>query len=144
MEQMLERNVLQDKVELLGSVRHEEVRDVMVRGDIFTSHHYVSDLLVSDRTQKFDFILKHIAFQHLFQVDCDDPITIVVISRLFYNKGTDLLIASIPRILASNPTRMEINVTSHHYVSDLLVSDRTQKFDFILKHIAFGTQCASG
>jgi phosphatidylinositol glycan class A protein len=31
-----------------------------------------------------------------------DPITIVVISRLFYNKGTDLLIAAIPRILASH------------------------------------------
>ncbi|RMZ75197.1 hypothetical protein DV738_g5593, partial [Chaetothyriales sp. CBS 135597] len=33
----------------------------------------------------------------------DDPIVIVVISRLFYNKGTDLLIAAIPRILAANP-----------------------------------------
>ncbi|PGH21435.1 hypothetical protein AJ80_03226 [Polytolypa hystricis UAMH7299] len=33
----------------------------------------------------------------------DDTITIVVISRLFYNKGTDLLIAAIPRILASHP-----------------------------------------
>ncbi|OCL12882.1 glycosyltransferase family 4 protein [Glonium stellatum] len=32
-----------------------------------------------------------------------DTITIVVISRLFYNKGTDLLIAAIPRILASHP-----------------------------------------
>lgn len=33
-----------------------------------------------------------------------DPITIVVISRLFYNKGTDLLTAIIPRICASHPT----------------------------------------
>lgn len=33
----------------------------------------------------------------------NDTITIVVISRLFYNKGTDLLIAAIPRILASHP-----------------------------------------
>ena len=33
----------------------------------------------------------------------DDMVTIVVISRLFYNKGTDLLIAAIPRILASHP-----------------------------------------
>ena len=33
----------------------------------------------------------------------DDTITIVVISRLFYNKGTDLLIAAIPRILATHP-----------------------------------------
>lgn len=33
----------------------------------------------------------------------NDTITIVVISRLFYNKGTDLLIAALPRILASNP-----------------------------------------
>ncbi|KAL9051134.1 MAG: hypothetical protein Q9162_006206 [Coniocarpon cinnabarinum] len=33
----------------------------------------------------------------------DDTITIVVISRLFYNKGTDLLIAAIPQILASHP-----------------------------------------
>lgn len=33
----------------------------------------------------------------------EDTITIVVISRLFYNKGTDLLIAAIPRILASDP-----------------------------------------
>ncbi|KAF2787685.1 glycosyltransferase family 4 protein [Melanomma pulvis-pyrius CBS 109.77] len=32
-----------------------------------------------------------------------DTITIVVISRLFYNKGTDLLIAAIPRILATHP-----------------------------------------
>ncbi|CCC13992.1 unnamed protein product [Sordaria macrospora k-hell] len=32
-----------------------------------------------------------------------DPITIVVISRLFYNKGTDLLTAAIPRILAAHP-----------------------------------------
>ncbi|KAF7589221.1 hypothetical protein BBP40_004563 [Aspergillus hancockii] len=35
LEQMLERNVLQDKVEMLGPVRHEEVRDVMVRGHIY-------------------------------------------------------------------------------------------------------------
>ena len=33
----------------------------------------------------------------------DKTITIVVVSRLFYNKGTDLLIAAIPRILASHP-----------------------------------------
>jgi phosphatidylinositol glycan class A protein len=33
----------------------------------------------------------------------DEIITVVVISRLYYNKGTDLLVASIPRILASNP-----------------------------------------
>ena len=32
-----------------------------------------------------------------------DTITIVVISRLFYNKGTDLLVAAIPRILAAHP-----------------------------------------
>ncbi|KIH90081.1 phosphatidylinositol N-acetylglucosaminyltransferase GPI3 subunit [Sporothrix brasiliensis 5110] len=32
-----------------------------------------------------------------------DPITIVVISRLFYNKGTDLLVAAIPRILENHP-----------------------------------------
>lgn len=35
LEQMLERKVLQDKVELLGPIRHEEVRDVMVRGHIY-------------------------------------------------------------------------------------------------------------
>lgn len=35
LEQMLERRVLQDKVELLGPIRHEEVRDVMVRGHIY-------------------------------------------------------------------------------------------------------------
>ena len=35
LEQMLERRMLQDKVELLGPVRHEEVRDVMVRGHIY-------------------------------------------------------------------------------------------------------------
>ncbi|PLB44546.1 UDP-Glycosyltransferase/glycogen phosphorylase [Aspergillus steynii IBT 23096] len=35
LEQMLERNVLQDKVEMLGPVRHEDVRDVMVRGHIY-------------------------------------------------------------------------------------------------------------
>ncbi|KAH9205324.1 hypothetical protein DL95DRAFT_439184 [Leptodontidium sp. 2 PMI_412] len=33
-----------------------------------------------------------------------DTITIVVISRLFYNKGTDLLVAAIPRILDSHPS----------------------------------------
>jgi phosphatidylinositol N-acetylglucosaminyltransferase subunit A len=35
LEQMVERNVLQDRVEMLGAIRHEEVRDVMVRGHIF-------------------------------------------------------------------------------------------------------------
>lgn len=35
LEQMLERRVLQDRVEMLGAVRHEEVRDVMVRGHIY-------------------------------------------------------------------------------------------------------------
>ncbi|KAI6245537.1 Phosphatidylinositol N-acetylglucosaminyltransferase gpi3 subunit [Erysiphe necator] len=35
LEQMLERNVLQDRVEILGPIRHEEVRDVMVRGHIY-------------------------------------------------------------------------------------------------------------
>ncbi|KAI9809147.1 MAG: hypothetical protein M1825_002437 [Sarcosagium campestre] len=35
LEQMLERRVLQDKVEMMGSVRHEEVRDIMTRGHIF-------------------------------------------------------------------------------------------------------------
>ncbi|KAL9007792.1 MAG: hypothetical protein Q9173_007012 [Seirophora scorigena] len=35
LEQMLERHLLQDKVELLGPVRHEEVRSVMVRGHIY-------------------------------------------------------------------------------------------------------------
>ncbi|KAK2071330.1 hypothetical protein P8C59_005763 [Phyllachora maydis] len=33
----------------------------------------------------------------------DDPLTIVVVSRLFYNKGTDLLTAAIPRILEKDP-----------------------------------------
>ncbi|KAI1495503.1 phosphatidylinositol N-acetylglucosaminyltransferase gpi3 subunit [Biscogniauxia marginata] len=35
LEQMIEQNVLQDKVEMLGPVRHENVRDVMVRGHIY-------------------------------------------------------------------------------------------------------------
>ncbi|KAG9241554.1 glycosyltransferase family 4 protein [Calycina marina] len=35
LEQMLERNVLQDRVAMLGPIRHEEVRDVMVRGHIY-------------------------------------------------------------------------------------------------------------
>lgn len=35
LEQMLERNVLHDRVEMLGPVRHDEVRDVMVRGHIY-------------------------------------------------------------------------------------------------------------
>lgn len=35
LEQMIEQNVLQDRIELLGSIRHEEVRDVMVRGHIY-------------------------------------------------------------------------------------------------------------
>src|SRR5450432_4375682 len=33
----------------------------------------------------------------------NDIITIVVVSRLFQNKGTDLLTAAIPRILAAHP-----------------------------------------
>ncbi|KAK3110374.1 Phosphatidylinositol N-acetylglucosaminyltransferase GPI3 subunit [Teratosphaeriaceae sp. CCFEE 6253] len=33
-----------------------------------------------------------------------DPITIVVISRLFYNKGTDLLISALPILLRTHPT----------------------------------------
>lgn len=35
LEQMIERNVLQERVTLLGSIRHEEVRDVMVQGHIY-------------------------------------------------------------------------------------------------------------
>lgn len=35
LEQMIEQNVLQDRVEMLGSVRHEQVRDIMVRGHIY-------------------------------------------------------------------------------------------------------------
>ena len=35
LEQMIEQNVLQDKVEMLGPVRHENVRDVMVQGHIY-------------------------------------------------------------------------------------------------------------
>jgi phosphatidylinositol glycan class A protein len=35
LEQMIEKNVLQDRVEMLGPVRHEEVRDIMVRGHIY-------------------------------------------------------------------------------------------------------------
>ena len=35
LEQMLERRVLQDRVEMLGAIRHEEVRDVMIKGQIF-------------------------------------------------------------------------------------------------------------
>lgn len=35
LEQVIERLMLQDRVELLGSIRHEEVRDVMVRGHIY-------------------------------------------------------------------------------------------------------------
>lgn len=41
LEQMLERNVLQDRVEMLGPVRHEEVRDVMVRGQIYLHPRYI-------------------------------------------------------------------------------------------------------
>jgi phosphatidylinositol glycan class A protein len=37
------------------------------------------------------------------RLDPREPITIVVISRLFYNKGTDLLTAAIPRILEEHP-----------------------------------------
>ncbi|KAJ8133369.1 hypothetical protein O1611_g262 [Lasiodiplodia mahajangana] len=33
----------------------------------------------------------------------NDTLTIVVVSRLFYNKGTDLLTAAIPRILENHP-----------------------------------------
>lgn len=35
LEQMIERNVLQDRVLMIGPVRHEEVRNVMVRGHIY-------------------------------------------------------------------------------------------------------------
>lgn len=35
LEQMIETNVLQDRVEMIGPIRHEEVRDVMVRGHIY-------------------------------------------------------------------------------------------------------------
>lgn len=35
LEQMIETNVLQDRVEMLGPIRHEDVRDVMIRGHIY-------------------------------------------------------------------------------------------------------------
>ncbi|CCJ30704.1 unnamed protein product, partial [Pneumocystis jirovecii] len=34
-EQMREKNMLQDRVEMLGSIRHEDVRNIMVRGHIY-------------------------------------------------------------------------------------------------------------
>lgn len=35
LEQMRERHMIQDKVEMLGTVRHDQVRDVMVKGHIY-------------------------------------------------------------------------------------------------------------
>lgn len=35
LQQMIEQNVLQDKVEMLGPVRHENVREIMVKGHIY-------------------------------------------------------------------------------------------------------------
>lgn len=35
LEQMVEKHMLQDRVEMIGPIRHEEVRDVMVRGHIY-------------------------------------------------------------------------------------------------------------
>ncbi|KAI2622869.1 glycosyltransferase family 4 protein [Xylaria nigripes] len=35
LQQMIEQNVLQDKVEMLGPVRHENVREIMIRGHIY-------------------------------------------------------------------------------------------------------------
>jgi phosphatidylinositol glycan class A protein len=35
LEQMRERHMLQDRVEMLGPIRHEDVRDVMIRGHIY-------------------------------------------------------------------------------------------------------------
>ncbi|KAF3274944.1 Phosphatidylinositol N-acetylglucosaminyltransferase gpi3 subunit [Orbilia oligospora] len=35
LEQMIEKNVLQDRVEMLGPIRHEDVRNVMIRGQIY-------------------------------------------------------------------------------------------------------------
>lgn len=35
LEQMLEQRMLQDRVELLGPVRHDQVRDIMIRGHIY-------------------------------------------------------------------------------------------------------------
>ena len=35
LQQMIEKHMLQDRVEMMGPIRHEEVRDVMVRGHIY-------------------------------------------------------------------------------------------------------------
>ena len=35
LEEMIERNQLHDRVALLGAVKHSDVRNVLVRGDIF-------------------------------------------------------------------------------------------------------------
>ncbi|KAI1291785.1 Phosphatidylinositol N-acetylglucosaminyltransferase subunit A [Halotydeus destructor] len=35
LEELIEKNLLQDRVVLLGAIKHEDVRDVLVRGDIF-------------------------------------------------------------------------------------------------------------
>ena len=35
LQQMIEKHMLQDRVEMIGPIRHEEVRDVMVRGHIY-------------------------------------------------------------------------------------------------------------
>lgn len=34
-EQMRERNILQDRVKMLGSIKHNQVRDVLVKGHLF-------------------------------------------------------------------------------------------------------------
>lgn len=35
LEQMREKHLLHDRVELLGSVKHHQVRDVLIQGNIF-------------------------------------------------------------------------------------------------------------
>jgi phosphatidylinositol glycan class A protein len=68
----------------------------------------IPNAVVAENFRPLDYPSQHpTGFGHYTpparQLGPHDPITIVVISRLFYNKGTDLLTAAIPRILENHP-----------------------------------------
>ena len=104
LEQMLERRVLQDRVEMLGPVRHEEVRDVMVRGQIY---------LHPSLTEAFGTVIVEAASCGLYVV-CTRvggiPEVLPDEMTVFAKPEADDLVAATKRAIAalrSNPARTE-------------------------------------
>lgn len=107
MEQMRERYQLQDRVELIGSIRHEQVRDVMVQGQIY---------LHASLTEAFGTVLVEAASCGLLVVTTNvGGIPEVLPSKMtvFADPDEDSLVHSVS-IAIDKLKKNKINTSSFH------------------------------